>query len=98
MNAHVIAIKIVGRLLVGSRLESEAEPLLEFLLENLRGPSIAQEKKLQARTFPVLAEHVTVAEEFGDSPQHGNYLILLYERVETRGQVGIRGQAAGHTQ
>jgi hypothetical protein len=41
MNAHMIAIKIVGRLLVGSGLESKAEPLLEFLLENLRGPPLA---------------------------------------------------------
>jgi len=96
VDAHVIAVDVLGRILGRGLCQAEAEPTLELGLEALDRPAVAQEQELQARLLPILAEHAAVAEDLGDPADHRQHLVPADERVEAEGEVGVRRQPAAH--
>ena len=58
MNADVVAINIVGRMLFDGGIELESDALLQFAEKTIGGPAMAQEEKFQARALAVLAQEL----------------------------------------
>ena len=67
VNADVIAIDVVGRMLFHRWVELESDAILQFVEKTLGRPSVAQEEKLQAGALAMFAQHVGIAEQFGNS-------------------------------
>ena len=96
MDAHVVAIGLLGQVLGHRGVETEAEPLLERAPEALGGRAVVEEEELEPRLLAVLAQDVAVAEDLRDPLDHRQHLVRPDERVEPRGQVRPGGEAAAH--
>ena len=88
------AIYIVGRILSDRRIQLETDALLQFAQETIRSPPMLQKQELQACALSVLAQHIGVAEEFGDGAHDGQHLVGADKRVEAEGEVRV-GTAVG---
>src|SRR4030095_16062065 len=60
VNAHVIAVDVIGRALGHGRLELLAEVPLELGLEPVRRPAMVEEEELEAGLLAILAKDVAV--------------------------------------
>ena len=98
MNADVVAINVVGRMLFYRGIETEPEALMQLVEKLLSGPSMTQEEELQASALAMLAENVGVAEKFGNALNDWHDLTLLNKCVEARTKIGFRRKSAGNTQ
>ena len=71
MDADVIAMDVGGDLFRFGGIENEADTLLEFGEEAVRGPAMLQEQEFQAGAFAIFTEYVRFAEDFGDAAGEG---------------------------
>ena len=94
MDADVIAIDVVGRLVVDAGRQPEADPLLQRGEKPERRPALVEEQKLQPRLLPALPQHVAVPEDLRDAADHRQHLAPAHEGVERPGEVRVGGQPA----
>jgi hypothetical protein len=90
MNADVVAIHIVGRMLFGGGIETEPEALMQLVEKLLSCPSVTQEEELQASALAMLAENFGIAEKFGNALNNWHDLTLLNKCVEARTKIRFR--------
>src|SRR5712692_9773728 len=98
MDSHVVAVDVFGWFFIHRRFQTQTYPLLQFVLETLGSPSMLQEEKLQPRPFAVLPQLVAVAENLGNSFEHGNRLVPAHEGIQAHGEVRISGESSTHPQ
>ncbi len=67
MNADVVAVDVVGRMLFDRRIKLESDALLQFAKKTVGSPSMPQEKEFQAGALAMFAQHLGIAEQFGDA-------------------------------
>src|SRR5882672_12692733 len=65
VNAHVVAIDVLGRDLGHARLELLPQPPLELRLESLGRPAVLEKEELEPGLLAVLTEDIAVAEDLG---------------------------------
>ena len=85
-------------MLLDRGIELKSDALLQFVQKAVGGPSVPQEQELQAGALAVFAQHVRVAEQFGDAPDHRQHLVPAHERVEARAQIRLGREPAGNAQ
>jgi len=56
MNADVVAVDVIGRLLLDGRIELKSDALLQFSEKALGSPPMPQEKKFQPGAFAMFAQ------------------------------------------
>ena len=99
MNADVVAVHIVGRMLFDGGIESEIQSARCSSSEKTLGsPSMPQEKKLQPCALAMLAQNLGVTEQFGNSLDHRQNLIPPDKRVQPRSEIGFGREPAGNAQ
>src|SRR4029079_409118 len=98
MDSNVIAIYIRRRLFLDRRVEMKPDAPLQFFLEGLDAPAMFQEQKLQPGPFPVFAQLLALAENFGDSLENRNHLVPLHKSIEPDRQMWIGRKAAADSQ
>ncbi len=98
MNADVVAINIVRRMLFDRGIELESDALLQFVEKALRRPSVTQEKKLQTRPLAMFAQNVGVAEQFGNALDDGQNLIPANKRIQSRAKIRLGRESARDSQ
>ena len=71
----------------GSRRKADAP--LQFFLKAFGRPAVFEEEKLQAGTFPVLAQLFAFAKNLGDSLQDRDHLVALYKSIQPDRQMRV---------
>ena len=94
MNADMVAIEVIRRLLRDCGIEAEADAALELVLEILGSPALLEEEKFQACALAILTKLFAVAEKFGDAFNNRDYLVPADESIEAQSQVRICGEAS----
>ena len=84
MDADVVTIDIVRRMLLDRRIELESNALLQFAKKTIGGPTVAQEEKLQAGALAMFSLRKTsrIAEKFGNPFNDGQNLVPAYECIQ----------------
>src|SRR5579872_1050624 len=98
MNADVVAVDVLGRMLFGSGVEAKSNPLLQFVQKPMGRPSVAQEEKFQAGAFAMLAQDIGVAEQFRNALDHREHLVPLNKGVEARAEIRFGRQTSRNSQ
>ena len=98
VNADVVAINVVGRMLFHCGIETEPEPLMQLVEKLLSRPSVTQEEELQASALAMLAQNFGVTEQFGDPLDHRHNLTLLNKCIEARTKIRLRRKTSSNTQ
>ena len=98
MNADVIAVNIVGRMLFDRGIELESDALLQFAEKTLGGPSMTQEEKFQAGALAMFAQNIGIAEQFGNALDHRQDLIPAHKCIQPRAEIRIGRKSAGDSQ
>src|SRR6202453_3280088 len=98
MNANMVAVNIGRGVLRFSGIEVKSNSAFQFFEECFRGPSVAQEQELQTRTLAMFAQHIRVAEQLGNSTDHGQHLVPTNKCVEACAQVRFRREPTGNSQ
>ena len=78
----MVAVNIGGWLLFNRRIQPEADPLFQFLLEVICRPAVLQEEELEAGALAMLTQWIGIAEEFCDSFNNLRHLIPLHKCVQ----------------
>ena len=98
MNADMVAIEVIRRLLRHCGIEAEADAALELVLEILGSPALLEEEKFQACALAILTKLFAVAEKFGDAFNNRDYLVPADESIEAQREVRVCGEASADTQ
>src|ERR1051326_2764957 len=98
MNADMVAVDVVGRMLFDGGIEAESNPLLKFVQKSIGRPSMAQEKKFQAGAFAMLAQDIGVAKQFRNALDHWQHLVPTNKGVEASPQIRFGREASRNSQ
>ena len=98
VNSHVVAINIRGWRFLNRGIELKSNAPLQFLQKAPSCPSVPQEKKLQPCPLAVFAQHIRVAKQFSNPLKGRKHLMPADERVQSRPQIGLGGEAPGNSQ
>jgi hypothetical protein len=82
VNANVVAINVVGRMLFDRGIELESDAVLQFAEKAVGGPAVAQEEKFQAGALAMFAQNIGIAKQFRNPFDHRQNLIPAYERIQ----------------
>src|SRR5580693_5178583 len=97
VDSDVVTININRRFFRLRRIQTESDSTLEFFLEVVSGPSVAQEEELESRPLTMLPQLARLAKEFRDAFDYPFDLIPAHERMQTGRQVWLGGQTAAHS-
>src|SRR5713101_7443118 len=84
MDAHVVAVHVVGGIVGHRGLQAEADAALQLLQEALGRPAMGEEEELEPRLLTVLTQHVTISEDLRDSLDDEEDLDTVDEGVQTK--------------
>src|SRR6266852_451862 len=89
VDADMVAIRIVRRVIGHARRERSVEALLDRGLEARGRPAVLEEQELETSPLAVLPEHVGIAEDLGDRPDHCQRASARNERIEPDAEVRV---------
>ena len=98
MDADVVAVNVVGRMLLDCGIELESDAVLQFGKKAVGGPSVAQEEKFQPSALAMFAQHVGVAEQLGNSFDHRQNLVPADERIQPCSEIRFGRESACDSQ
>src|SRR5205823_9665179 len=86
------------RVLFGCRIQTKTNPAFQFMQEVVARPAVLEEKELEPRSFPALAQYLALTKKFCDAFEDGQHLLPPHKGIQANPKVRIGSVPSANAQ